>query len=800
MKTIESVDKKICTGCGACFNACPKGAISMVKNKEGFLYPVIDRKKCINCGICYAKCAAVSVHYNNEKNPKCYAVWANDEIRMKSSSGGMFTLMANYVLEKGGYVCGAAWDKEFNVEHIVIHDQKDLDKLRYSKYVQSNTRKAYSETEKLLKQSKTVLFTGTPCQIAGLKAFLGKEYDQLITADVVCHGTPSQQVWQDFLNSLPYRDKIQSVNFRPKEDGWGVFKLTFGLNDGSIRKLERTNPYFAGFEKALFYRQSCGSCPFNHLPRQADITLGDFWGIEFYDKPLRHPKGTSCVMVNNEKGQKILEAVQSQMTLIKEKPLEESVKYNKCFYMPTSINEQKRHRFFKLRESYSFEKAVDYALHDKFDIGVVGIFFSENYGAVLTGYALYKFLENLGYRVLLIDASGFIKDKAPSLEASDNLSRRFFMSRCTNITRPYASFLELSALNARIENFVLASDQLWHFPKPFGKTFFLDFVKDNKRKIAIATSFGENYIDPISEWPESVFHMRRLDRISVREDTGVDICQNVFGVTAEHILDPVFLCDMKYYDLAIKKSQKNETSPYLLAYILDKTPEKEKAVTELAHQLKLKLVLIVDANRSKFGEEAQKNVSVEDWLYYFKNATAVVTDSFHGTCFSFIFRKPFIAWSNPMRGASRFTSLLKIFREEERLIYNADQLNKKVKLLSVFNVKQYSRILEQQKNKSIQWIKEALTFENKKSVSVYDLQQINALTAQKDIRCLQEEMNAQHEILLLALQRRQILFDFYKFKFLRAVSFGKNPAYKIKYQEAKDKKNKIKLFLKDNKI
>lgn len=758
----------------------------MQQDKEGFYFPIIEENRCIDCGICYKSCAAIAPEYKNTDRPKCYAVWANDEIRMQSSSGGMFTLVANAVLNEGGAVCGAAWDENLNVEHIIVTDKKDLNKIRYSKYVQSNTKKAYKKTKVLLEQSKPVFFTGTPCQIAGLKKFLKKDYEKLFTADVVCHGTPSQKTWQDFLSTLPFRNEIESVNFRPKEDGWGVFKLTFILRSGKKIKLERTNPYFAGFEKALFYRQSCGVCPFNHIPRQADISLGDFWGIEHYDKPLFHTKGTSCVMVNSEKGRYIFNKVKEQMSLKKEIPLEASIKYNKCFYTPTQINEYKRWRFFKLRRSHSFEKSVELALANKFDVGIVGIWFFENYGAILTAYALYKLLNEMGFSSLLIDSSGITGNV--HLQDESILSRRFFRKAKVGTTTVKRSSYELSKLNNVFDNFVLASDQLWRRPKPFGKTFFLDFAHDSKRKIAIATSFGEKYIDPPEEWPESIYHMRRLDRISVREDSGVDICREIFGVHAQQILDPVFLCQMEAYEEIINKSQKNEAEPYLLAYVLDQSPEKEQNIAGIAKQLGLKILKITDADVLKQKDLAQKGIEVEDWLYYFKNATAIITDSFHGSCFAMIFHKPFLSINNARRGASRFTSLLKLFNEEDRLLMDVDNISSHIEKLRVFDADKFNNILNAKRKESIEWIREALTYPKNNAISTYDVL----------VNKVSESQNGgiSNEMLYLLLNRNKIYRRYYKYKVLKAISFGYKKINN-KYFAAKLERERIKSFIKN---
>lgn len=193
---------KECSGCGACFSICPKNVITLIPNVEGFLFPVVDSEKCINCNLCAKVCPVNNIDTSNSKTPEAFAVQANDEIRLKSSSGGVFTVLASYIFKQGGYVCGAAFDDSGKICHQVIYQENDLRLLQGSKYVQSAIGNTYKEVKNLLCSGKLVLFTGTPCQVAGLKSFLGKNYDNLITADLICHGVPSPKVFQKYIAEL----------------------------------------------------------------------------------------------------------------------------------------------------------------------------------------------------------------------------------------------------------------------------------------------------------------------------------------------------------------------------------------------------------------------------------------------------------------------------------------------------------------------------------------------------------------------------------------------------------------------
>ena len=197
MRILDNMES--CYGCGACFNACPTGAVSMKENVEGFMEPVIDAEKCIACGKCRQVCPSVNCQYPNNPEPDIYAFSAEEKLLYDSSSGGIFTFLAENVLKKGGYVAGAAYDDKFRVNHIIIHDIEELDLLRRSKYLQSSTGDTFQRVKELLEEGRYVLYSGCPCQIAGLLRFLGKDYDKLYTVDVLCHGIPSPKLFQEHL-------------------------------------------------------------------------------------------------------------------------------------------------------------------------------------------------------------------------------------------------------------------------------------------------------------------------------------------------------------------------------------------------------------------------------------------------------------------------------------------------------------------------------------------------------------------------------------------------------------------------
>ena len=295
-KSIEKLQKEKCSGCSACYPVCPTNAITMEYDEEGFLYPIVIHKKCTNCGLCSKVCPELNFEFDNKKTPQCYAMQAADEIRMKSSSGGMFTILADYIFERGGFVCGAAFNKNENwkVEHIIIEKKEDLDKLRGSKYVQSDKKDIFKKIKELLGKDKYVLFSGCPCEVAGLKNFLRKDYDKLILVDLLCASTESPKIWEKYLKENFADKEIKNITFRDKASfGWTLQLNVYFEDEDYYRGSNSQNEYCRFFSSHIMSRKSCYKCSFSSLPRVGDITIGDFWNIDRYDKNLDDRKGTS---------------------------------------------------------------------------------------------------------------------------------------------------------------------------------------------------------------------------------------------------------------------------------------------------------------------------------------------------------------------------------------------------------------------------------------------------------------------------------------------------------------------------
>lgn len=372
MKSIlENMNK--CTGCSSCSQSCVSGCISMLPNEEGFLFPNIDGKKCTDCGVCIKACPIItkgSILYEDEiacketTFPKVFACLNTcDDVRFNSSSGGAFSAFAQNVLPKGGVVFGAAFRDDFSVYHTYIEDQNKLDTLRRSKYVQSDISGSFKKVLDFLKEGRKVMFTGTPCQIGGLKAFLGRDYSELLTFDIACHGVPSPKIWSmylDYIKSI-YKSKITTISFRHKKDGWqkSSMKIDFDSNQSYIDNVYK-EPYFIGFGKSIFNRECCFNCDFKLHNTKADITLADFWGIDklpHTDSLKKHglEKGVSLVIVNTTKGKVFLDEITDKI-YIEERAYNEAVIGNPRL-LTSSHRPKGRTPFFKdVKKGLPFKK------------------------------------------------------------------------------------------------------------------------------------------------------------------------------------------------------------------------------------------------------------------------------------------------------------------------------------------------------------------------------------------------------------------------------------------------------------
>jgi len=354
---INVINKTNCCGCNACCNICPTNAIQMINDEKGFWFPSIDKDKCINCGMCEKVCPMLT-NKDNNNNPIAYACYNKDEkIRMESSSGGIFTLLAINIINRGGVVFGASFNNENLVEHICIDNIYDLYKLRGSKYLQSNTNITYKKVKDYLDKNVIVLYTGTPCQIEGLLSYLQIDYENLFTQDIICHGVPSPKVWKKYLEFRLGNTKDKTIiNFRDKSEGWINYNIVLQNDSVKYKKIYKHDLYFKAFLNDICLRDSCYNCKFKKHNRLSDITLGDFWGINEVLPEINDDKGTSLVIVNSNKGIELFDNINADI-IFKKVDLDKALEFNLMIIKSADLNKN-REKFFENLDKLPFKVLI----------------------------------------------------------------------------------------------------------------------------------------------------------------------------------------------------------------------------------------------------------------------------------------------------------------------------------------------------------------------------------------------------------------------------------------------------------
>lgn len=721
----ESAFREVCTGCGCCANICPETAINMKFDEMGYLKPYIDETKCMGCGKCEDVCPAINKYEtDNYTCPECFAVWAEDEIRMKSSSGGFFTVLSDYVFEKGGYVFGASWDEDFYCRMGEASRERDIVPMRLSKYVQCQTGYAYRDVEERLSQNKLTAYFGCPCQIAGLHAYLSarrvseSKKENLITVDLVCFCAPSNELFRKYIDEEYGIENVDTVKFRDKKSrGWSPVSYSISLKDGRIIYPDpQDDPYQRAFHGVMARNDICDNCKYYQFPRQGDFTIGDFWGLEQHKPEWIDQKGISVVLVNNNKSATLMQTLKGRFAGCESVPLQCCMNKGNRIGSEARPSHIRKGYFEELVTKHTFRYAVECAIEGAYEIGCVCMF-NYNIGNNLTNYALYRTLRKMGYSVLMIGnpkVNGIIP-----FGCGEDRFRRFKTNpyHAWEIARLADCKEALYELNEKCERFVVGSDQLWRkgFLDEMDYYPSLDWVGNRKCKIAYATSFGIDEFEGNSDQAARLgFLLGRFFRISVREKSGVEIVKKLTGRNAESVMDPVFLCDTGVYeDMAGSVPFHPDGSPYVAAYFLDKTHEKEDALLKKSRKLTCgKYYAATDYPEIKLENgnvNYQTEISVEEWLAMVRGSEFFLTDSFHGVCFALIFHKDFAVLydKDNWRGYVRIYELLDLLGLADRMIERPPYIDS-IGNLGGIDWRAVDQKLNGERERSLQWIKRAL--------------------------------------------------------------------------------------------
>lgn len=728
----EVITQQNCDGCGACLNICPVSAIKLEPDSDTFIMPVVNDSKCIKCGKCVSVCPVLHCENPNLRHPSAWAFRAGGEISRHCSAGGFFGLLAKKYVDEGGYVCGVILNDSGEAEFKIAKTWEEILPMRGSKYVQANPGNIYKETKRLLDNNKRVLFTGTPCQVAGLYSFLGERPKNLLTVDLICHGVPSQEFFQEHLEEIRNGKKVESLTFRGGKDGWTSTQLEVRFDGGGeylglyevplhINRI-KNDAYLRGLFSGLTVRPSCLDCPFSAFPRAGDLSMGDFAGNDGIVDLPPSSAGVSLIFSNSLQGDKVIDWLRGADCVIKEIKDISKIKNR----LTASISAPAgRKRFFDLVKTKRFSTAVNDSLDGKYDVGLLSLYAVLNFGGSLTCYALYKVLEDLGFSTLIIERpmSSWSWHKPMPLPLryyKENPYPEYALSPF------YENKVKMKELSYKCSAFVVGSDQLFSdfLYTHFDKMINLDWVKDNNKKIGYAISFGFDHI-----WHteynknELNYFLNKYDAISTREKSGVDLLEKEFNIKAEHVLDPVFICNPECYDQLIEKAPRETepAGPFVFGYFLDTNPLKEKIFLDRSNMLGEGYRFYSEFFNAPATILNLSSGSVNERLRDMKNSEFIVTDSFHGACFAIIFRKDFIVIGNEDRGLTRFHSILSLLGLEDRMVLSEEDYNLKKETLGSIDYERVYNILEAEKGKSLAWLKAGLEDNKHKCFSDYDI-------------------------------------------------------------------------------
>jgi coenzyme F420-reducing hydrogenase beta subunit len=649
----------------------------------------------------------------------CYAAKIDDQnLLSKSSSGAIFSFLAQYMLDKGGVVAGAAWCDDLSVRHVLVDTVQDLPKLQKSKYLQSYTGNVYRQVEEKLKENVPVLFSGLPCQTAGLRSYLGKDYRELIVVDLLCGQAPSAWFFEKYLEETFGKDKVAAYEFRNKSKGWNgdAVAVTFTNGKTVVRQGGREDDYQFLYHSQTMRPPHCDTCLFAGLPRSGDLSIGDFWGVELPVEMTR--EGMSVIVSNTAKGENLLKVLESNRAIVGEFPLAALGGNGRVRSRGKNWGAANREKFYSAIRYMPFKKICDALRIRHFDIGIYGWWDHENFGSILTYFALHRALTKLGYSILMIhEALGATphRYKMPEHSLAIDFANRYY------ICSKQRTFEELPIYNRYCDTFIVGGDQMWNNLIGFvASDNFLCFANRDKRILSYSTSFGaKNKQVPPEFIKTNAPYLRRFSSVSVREDYAVELARKDYGVTAECVLDAVFLLDVEDYGALAKKADFVIRSKYLLAFILDATENKLRVIREIADRMELEIVVIPDAE-SKTGGHCREvfrgyrfldPLTVENFLFAYQHASYVVTDSFHGSCFTYIFRKDFSVFYNERRGIDRFHVLYGMYGLENRRVYetmSSEDIKESKDIGTPVDFSQAERTVDKRRVQSLGWLKDAL--------------------------------------------------------------------------------------------
>lgn len=689
---------------------------------------------------------------------------ANDELRKNSSSGAFFPVLAEYVIGNGGVVCGAVFDDNMQLHHEFAETVDGLEKMKGSKYLQSKIGDCYARVKEYLESGRLVLFAGTPCQCAGLRKFLNKSYDNLIVADLICHGVPSQSVYDNYLQSEFPGQRVLNTNFRDKKDGWGNGYITTTATTTAVRSLrDDEDSYMLAFFANISLRNSCYHCKFARMPRVSDFTMADFWGVP---KEMNDYKGTSCILLNTPHAEEVFDKIKSSFYKIKEYPCSLAVNAQSHLNHSVAVHPA-RTDFFADLGKMSLRENIERNICSRKNVALLNFSCgNENFGALLTSVALNMYVNSIGYNAQNID---YLRNQPWIIEQPDNPFFDAFRDKYLPRTKRYKFGDDLSDLNEYFQTFVVGSDQVFRQQLTRGEeeVFLLGFANPDKKIMSYAASFGTSTLDALDDFSKQKYkHFLSLfDKITVRESSGVDICRDM-SLDAVQVMDPVFLIEKQKWTEIADTCELQPLKDEIVFYTINDQIEID--IKNFIEQHKQEL-------KCKSVKNITRNTSVEEWLWRIKNCKLFITDSFHGVCFAVIFNVPFVCINPNITTSPRMKSLLDLLKINGRLFSAFDDID--IENLPITNYDKVNKIIASEAKKSTALLKYELSHDTNRQHE-------------------KEKLIAKYNILLLSRTIQQLphlKHKYYLYKLLSKITIGglhkkfkkKRKSYREKYYRAK---------------
>ncbi len=659
VETELAASERTCVGCFACGSVCKFDAIFMDLDSEGFEKAHVRESACKSCGACLKVCPQITGPSEGDASPSSYALKADAETLAVSSSGGAFTLLADWVLAKGGYVCGTVYDDDMNVVYALTKDREVVSRMRGSKYVFSEMRGIYVDVKDALADSY-VLFVGLPCQVKALRNYIGDD-DRLFTVDLLCGGQPSKGVYRRYLSEISAEKQVSDLRFRSKDQSYGT--LVIGYADGT-RKVSLGDKDYAAFNKHLIKSSACNGCLFSDTPKPGDLTIGDLWGAERYIRDLDVEEGVSLVLVNTEKGKEVFDEIKGGAAYLREVPLGFAKRFNR-FGPALPVHAGRRRFYSMLDRGFPIKKALDYALAGRFDVGIAGLWRVDDYGGEASYYALYMFFKDKGMEPLMIESRSDLQGLP---EEPHLLKTRYSVN---SRARWYRTLVDQGELAARVFNFVAGPGPIWDrriIGQDVVGCYSLDFVSPWRNKISVASVIGTDAFGG-SEGDRARFVdlVKRLDRVSV-SDESTRAALEALGIDAKLVLDPVFLCDLARYDELIGRSKAMFPGSFVMTYMMHRGIEGYERILD---ELGMGSLNVGSSLRDYNAREHLPQTDVyyvESWLKCIRSSSFVLTDSYYAVAFAILFRKPFVAVVKDSAANGRIHTLLAALGLEDRML------------------------------------------------------------------------------------------------------------------------------------